>query len=223
MTAVNQSTAPGASVLQGLARPVVVSAILFMLVTGLGYPLATTGVAQVLFPAQARGSLIGRDGATVGSAVIGQDFTKPGYFHPRPSATQGTDPANPNQTVAQPYNAALSTGSNYGPTSKKLIDQVTARAQAYRNENHLSPTALVPADAVTASASGLDPDISLANAMVQVKRVALARALPEARVQALVDEQTTPRQLAVLGDPRVNVLRLNLALDSLVAQRPAAQ
>jgi len=223
MTAVNQSTAPGASVLQGLTRPVVVSAILFMLVTGLGYPLATTGVAQVLFPAQALGSLIMRDGSTVGSAVIGQDFTKPGYFHPRPSVTQGTDPANPSQTVAQPYNAALSAGSNYGPTSKKLIDQVTARALAYRNENHLSPTALVPVDAVTASASGLDPDISLANAMEQVKRVAQARGLSEARVQTLVDEQSTPRQLAVLGDPRVNVLQLNLALDALVAQRPAAQ
>jgi K+-transporting ATPase ATPase C chain len=223
MTAVNQSTAPGASLLRGLTRPVVVSAILFMLVTGLGYPLATTGVAQVLFPTQANGSLIVRDGTAIGSAVIGQDFTKPDYFHPRPSVTQGTDPANPSQTIAQPYNAALSAGSNYGPTSKKLIDQVTARAQAYRNENHLSPTALVPVDAVTASASGLDPDISLANAMVQVKRVALARALPEARVQALVDEQTTPRQLAILGDPRVNVLRLNLALDALVAQRPAAQ
>jgi len=223
MTAVNQSTAPRASVLQGLTRPVVVSAVLFMLVTGLGYPLATTGVAQMLFPAQAGGSLIVRGGTEVGSAVIGQDFTKPDYFHPRPSVTQGTDPANPSQTVAQPYNAALSAGSNYGPTNKKLIDQVTARTQAYRNENHLSATALVPVDAVTASASGLDPDISLANAMVQVKRVAQARGLPEARVQALVDDQTTPRQLAVLGDPRVNVLRLNLALDALVAQRPAAQ
>ncbi|WP_266157845.1 potassium-transporting ATPase subunit KdpC [Dyella silvatica] len=206
-----------------LIRPVLVSAALFMLLTGLAYPLATTALARLLFPAQAGGSLIGHDGAWSGSAVIGQDFKQPQYFHARPSATTGPDPANPSQSVDQPYNAALSGASNLGPTSKKLFDQVSARAIAYRQENGLAATAMVPVDAVTASASGLDPDISLANAQLQVERVARARGWPAQSLQARVDEQATPRQLGVLGEPRVNVLKLNLALDALAAPSAAVK
>lgn len=206
-----------------LIRPVLVSAALFMLLTGLAYPLATTGLARLLFPAQAGGSLIGHDGEWTGSAVIGQDFKQPQYFHARPSATVGTDPANASLTVDQPYNAALSGASNLGPTSKKLFDQVTARALAYRQENGLAADARVPVDAVTASASGLDPDISLANARLQVERVALARGWSALQVQTRVDEQASPRQLGVLGEPRVNVLKLNLALDALAAPRAAVK
>ena len=221
MDAVNQKSDTGAPVFQGLLRPVLVSAVFFMVVTGLAYPLLTTGIAQILFPDQARGSLIARDGALIGSAVIGQDFTKPRYFHPRPSATTGVDPASSSQTISQPYNAALSAASNFGPTSKKLIDQVQARAQAYRTENGLAANAQVPVDAVTASASGLDPDISLANALAQSNRVAHERGMTAQDMKALIDQQSTPRQLGVLGDPRVNVLKLNLALDALAASRPA--
>jgi len=210
-------------VLDGLLRPVLASSVLFMLVTGIAYPLATTGVAQLLFRSQAQGSLVERQGTVVGSAVIGQDFTKPIYFHPRPSATTGPDPSNPNNSVAQPYNAALSGASNLAPTSKKLVDQVSARVQAYRQENGLAADAPVPVDAVTASASGLDPDISPANARLQVARVAKARGLPEQQVSALVDSGTTGRQLGVFGEPRVNVLALNMALDALAAQKPATR
>ena len=221
MTAINQTRGPGAPVSKGLLRPVLVSAVLFMGVTGLAYPLLTTGIAQMLFPDQSRGSLIERDGAPIGSADIGQDFTKPQYFHPRPSATTGADPASSSQTIAQPYNAALSAGSNYGPTNKKLIDQVRARAQAYRTENGLAANSPVPVDAVTASASGLDPDISLANALAQAERVGRARGMPSLSVKALIGHESTPLQLGMLGEPRVNVLKLNLALDALAAQRPA--
>jgi K+-transporting ATPase ATPase C chain len=221
MNAVNQTRGPGTPVFKGLLRPVLVSAALFMVVTGLAYPLLTTGIAQVLFPDQSGGSLIRHDGAPIGSAVIGQNFTKPRYFHPRPSATTGADPASSSQTISQPYNAALSAGSNFGPTSKKLIDQVSARAKAYRAENGLPANAPVPVDAVSASASGLDPDISLANALAQANRVARTRGMTAQDVQALIDQQSTPRQLGVLGDPRVNVLKLNLALDALAARRPA--
>ena len=199
----------------GLVRPVLVSSLLFMLVTGLAYPLATTGVANLLFPTQAGGNLIGSHGKAVGSAVIGQDFQRPDYFHPRPSATLGADPAAPDKTIDQPYNAASSGASNLGPTSKKLVDQVTARVAAYRHDNALAADAPVPVDAVTASGSGLDPDISVANARLQAARVARLRKLPLERVQQLVASQTTPRQLGLLGEPRVNVLRLNLALDAL--------
>lgn len=200
-----------------LIRPVLVSAVLFMLITGLAYPLATTALAQLLFPAQAAGSLIGHGGAWTGSVLIGQDFKQPRYFHPRPSATTGTDPTDATKTVDQPYNAALSGASNLGPTSKKLFDQVSARAVAYRQENGLAADARVPVDAVTASASGLDPDISLANAQLQLARVARVREWPVSRVQALIDEQASSRQFGVLGEPRVNVLKLNLALDALAA------
>jgi potassium-transporting ATPase KdpC subunit len=221
MNATNQTRGPNAPVFQGLLRPVLVSAVLFMGVTGLAYPLLTTGMAQLLFPDQSSGSLIERDGAPIGSAVIGQDFTKPKYFHPRPSATAGVDPASSSQTISQPYNAALSAGSNYGPTNKKLIDQVRARAQDYRTENGLAANSSVPVDAVTASASGLDPDISLANALAQAERVGRARGMPSLDVKALIGRESTPLQLGVLGEPRVNVLKLNLALDALAAQRPA--
>jgi len=198
-----------------LVRPVLASAVLFMLVTGLAYPLATTGVAQVLFSRQASGSLVRHANDVIGSALLGQNFTRADYFHPRPSVTSAPDPAHPEQTVDSPYNAALSAGSNLGPTSKKLIEQVGVRAAAYRQENGLPASTPVPADAVTASASGLDPDISLANARLQATRVALARGLSTDEVIALLARETTPRQLGVLGEARVNVLQLNLALDAM--------
>jgi K+-transporting ATPase ATPase C chain len=208
---------------KGITRPVLVSAVFFMLVTGLAYPLATTGVANLLFPDQAQGSLIIKDGRAVGSRLIGQYFTKPEYFHGRPSVTSGTDPNDPSKTVDQPYNAALSAASNQGAISKKLLDAVAERAKAYREENGLAADALVPVDAVTASASGLDPDISIANARLQAPRVAKARGLSTEDVLSLVDQHTAGRQLGFLGDPRVNVLELNLALDAASHGRRAAQ
>jgi K+-transporting ATPase ATPase C chain len=159
----------------------------------------------------------------VGSAVIGQNFTAPHYFHPRPSATVAPDPADSSKTIDQPYNAALSGASNQGPTSRKLIDAVRERAQAYRQENGLAANAPIPVDAVTASGSGLDPDISIANARLQAARVASARNLMTQQVLALVDQQVTDRQFGVLGEPRVNVLRLNMALDALKAKAAAAE
>ncbi|WP_080424412.1 potassium-transporting ATPase subunit KdpC [Burkholderia ubonensis] len=207
----------------GLVRPVIASSVLFMLVTGLAYPLVTTGVANVLFPSQARGSLVVRDGVTVGSAVIGQSFARPEYFHPRPSATVGTDPADPAKTVDQPYNAAGSGASNQGAASKKLLADIAARVRAYRQENGLAPDAPVPVDAVTASASGLDPEISIANARLQAARVAKARGVAPDRVTALVDRVAAPRQLAVLGEPRVRVLELNMALDRALGKAAGAR
>jgi potassium-transporting ATPase KdpC subunit len=213
----------GTAAAGGIARPVVASAVLFMLVAGIGYPLVTTGVAELVFPHQAQGSLVIRNGQIVGSALIGQNFQKPGYFHPRPSATTGPDPANANNSISQPYNAANSGASNLGPTSKSLIDQVTSRIQAYRQENGLAADAPVPVDAVTASGSGLDPDISVANARLQAKRIAAARDMPIQTVSGLIDRNITPPQIGVLGDPRVNVLQLNLALDQAVATPPAVK
>jgi potassium-transporting ATPase KdpC subunit len=198
----------------GLLRPVLTSAVLFMAITGLAYPLVTTGVAELLFHHQAQGDIITKDRTDVGSEVIGQWFTKPEYFHPRPSVTTGTDPKDPSKTVDQPYNAASSAASNLGPTSKKLLDTVTDRAEDYRKENGLGATEPVPADAVTASGSGLDPDISVANARLQAKRVAAARGIPEQEVLALLDAHTQGRQFGLLGYPRVNVLELNIALDN---------
>lgn len=189
---------------RGTARPVVVSTIFFMVVTGIAYPLFTTGVAQLLFPDQARGSLIGRNGVTVGSAAIGQYFTQPGYFHGRPS-----------ETSVVPYNAGASGAGNQGVLSRKLIDVVTVRTKAYREENNLPPDVPVPVDAVTASGSGLDPHISVANARLQAPRVAGARGLAAREVLSLVDRHTAGRQLGVLGNPAVNVLELNLALDAV--------
>ncbi|WP_323012241.1 K(+)-transporting ATPase subunit C [Castellaniella sp.] len=203
------------TIFKGIARPVIVSSVFFMALTGLAYPMFTTGVANLLFPAQAQGSLLERNGAVIGSSLIGQNFTRPEYFHPRPSATMGPDPADASKTVSLPYNAGLSGASNLGPTNRKLADQVAERVAAYRAENGLSNTAAVPVDAVTASASGLDPDISIANALLQVARVASHRNLPEAKVQQLLTAHTTGRALGVLGEPRVNVLQLNIALDAL--------
>ena len=198
----------------GLVRPVLVSAILFMAITGLAYPLVTTGVAQLLFHYQAQGDIMTRNGVDVGSEVIGQWSTKPRYFHPRPSVTTGTDPNDSSKTVDQPYNAANSGGSNLAPTSKKLIDAVTSRAEDYRKENGLGPADPVPVDAVTASGSGLDPDISVENARLQARRVAAARGIPEQEVLTLLDAHTQGPQFGLLGYPRVNVLNLNTALDN---------
>ncbi|MBU2233034.1 MAG: potassium-transporting ATPase subunit KdpC [Alphaproteobacteria bacterium] len=209
--------------LGGLTRPVLVSAVFFMAVTGIAYPLATTGIATLLFPQQSRGSLLMADGQAVGSSVIGQYFTRPEYFHGRPSATSGTDPNDPSKTVDQPYNAAASGASNQGAISRKLIEAVAERTKAYREENGLASSAPVPIDAVTASGSGLDPHISVANARLQAARVAKARAFSTEKVMELVAQNTSGRQLGVLGDPRVNVLELNLALDAAAPARPAAQ
>jgi K+-transporting ATPase ATPase C chain len=187
---------------RGLIRPVLVSTVFFMLLTGLAYPLATTAAANLLMPWRSQGSLIQRDGVAVGSAVLGQQFNRPEYFHSRPSVT-----------AEAPYNASLSGASNLGPTNRKLIDAVAARVKAYREENGLAANAQVPVDAVTASASGLDPDISMANAHIQLKRVAAARQLPHDEVLRLLQANTGGRLLGLLGEPHVNVLQLNLALD----------
>lgn len=214
-SAVSSAVGATAGLLQGMLRPVIVSSLLFMALTGLGYPLLITGVAQWVFPAQAAGSLVKLNGQAVGSGIVGQNFVKPEYFHPRPSATQGPDPLDGNKSVASPYNGGLSGASNWGPTNKKLIDAVAARVKAYRAENGLAADAKVPVDAVTASGSGLDPDISVANAALQAKRVAHERALPLAAVQQLVLDNTSGRLLGLLGEERINVLQLNLALDAL--------
>ncbi|NVZ18332.1 K(+)-transporting ATPase subunit C [Pseudomonas costantinii] len=206
------------SIFKGLLRPVLVSAVFFMLLTGLAYPAFTTVAAQLLFPFQAQGSLIERDGLVIGSTLIGQDFTKPEYFRGRPSMTLGADPQDPSKSISQPYNAGSSGASNLGPTSQKLVDQVAARVQAYRQDNALAAGAQVPVDAVTASASGLDPHISVANARLQLARVARVRHIPETELLQLLNDHTASRTLGLLGEPRVNVLQLNLALD---ARRPS--
>jgi K+-transporting ATPase ATPase C chain len=197
-------------------RPALVMIVAMTLITGLIYPLSMTGLAQLLFPFQANGSLITRGGHVIGSALIGQDFTSAKYFHGRPSATTEPDPKDPSKTVAVPYAADNSGGSNAGPTSKDLIARVSSSAAKLAAEN---PGVPVPVDLVTTSASGLDPDITPAGALFQVPRVAKARGLPEARVRRLVEAQTQGRFLGIVGEPRVNVLALNLALDGLGAQR----
>ncbi len=202
------------SIFKGLLRPVLVSAVFFMLLTGLAYPAFTTLAAQLLFPFQAQGSLIERDGLVIGSTLIGQDFTRPEYFHSRPSMTLGADPQDPSKSISQPYNAGSSGASNLGPTSQKLVEQVAARAKVYRQDNGLAADAPVPVDAVTASASGLDPHISVANARLQLARVARLRQVPEGQLLQLLNDHTTARTLGLFGEPRVNVLQLNLALDA---------
>lgn len=196
-------------------RPAIVMILGFTVLTGLIYPLAMTGIAQFAFPWQANGSLVEQRGKVIGSALIGQNFTADKYFHGRPSATTDTDPNDPTKTIPAPYNAANSGGSNLGPTSKTLIDGVKAAAETLHAESGKP----IPVDLVTASGSGLDPDITPAAALFQVPRVAKARNLPEAEVAALVAQFTEPRFLGVLGEPRVNVLGLNLALDALAAKR----
>ena len=196
-------------------RPAIVFIVALTVITGLFYPFVMTGIAGVAFPYQAQGSLIERDGKVVGSALIGQDFTSAGYFHGRPSATVAPDPNDSTKTVAAPYNAANSGGSNLGPTNKALIDRVQGDVEKLQEEN---PPAQIPIDLVTTSGSGLDPDISPAAALFQVPRVAKARNMPEDRVRQLVDEHVEGRTLGFLGEPRINVLALNLALDRAAAR-----
>lgn len=194
-------------------RPALVMIVVLTAITGLAYPFAITGLAQVLFPHQANGSLIERDGQVIGSALIGQAFTSDRYFHGRPSATVGPDPMDPAKSVPTPYNAANSGASNLAPTNKALIERVQEDVRARRIEGRAS--AAVPMDLVTTSGSGLDPHITPEAALFQVSRVAQARGLPEERVRQLVSERIEGRTLGVLGEPRVNVLALNLALDEL--------
>ena len=195
-------------------RPAIVFIVALTLITGLGYPLAMTGIAGLLFPDQAAGSLIERDGKVVGSALIGQAFTGDGYFHGRPSATTAPDPADSTKTVPAPYNAANSGGSNLGPTNKALIERVQGDVEKLKQENASAP---VPIDLVTTSGSGLDPHISPEAAFFQVPRVAKARKMPEERVRGLVSEHVEGRTLGLLGESEVNVLALNLALDRAAA------
>jgi K+-transporting ATPase ATPase C chain len=192
-------------------RPAIIILVALTLITGLAYPLAMTGLAQAIFPTQAQGSVVERDGKVVGSALIGQEFTGEQYFHGRPSATTAPDPKDATKTVPAPYNAANSSGSNLGPTSKALIDRVKEDVDKLKAEN---PSASVPIDLVTSSASGLDPNISPEGALFQVPRVAKARKMSEDRVRELVNAQTEGRLVGLLGEPRVNVLALNLALDA---------
>src|ERR1700728_1573980 len=195
-------------------RPSIVVLVALTVITGLVYPLAMTGIAQILFPNQAQGSLIERDGHVVGSALIGQEFDSDKYFHGRLSATTAPDPKDPTKTVPAPYNAANSGGSNLGPSNKALIDRVQGDIDKLKKEN---PAAVVPIDLVTTSASGLDPDISPEAALFQVPRIAKARNLPEDRIRQLVADHTEGRLFGLLGEPRVNVLQINLALDQLAA------
>ena len=195
-----------------LIRPAIVVLVALTLITGLVYPLAMTGIAQVLFPRQAQGSLIERNGVVVGSELVGQAFESDKYFHGRPSATTAPDPNDSTKTVPAPYNAANSGGSNLGPSNKALVDRVQGDLDKLKQEN---PSASVPPDLVTTSASGLDPHISPEAALFQVPRIAKARNLPEDRVRQLVADHTEGRFLGLLGESRENVLLLNLALDQL--------
>lgn len=196
-------------------RPAIVLLLALTAITGLAYPLAMTGIAGAVFPVQAQGSLIEKDGKVVGSALIGQEFKDDRYFHGRPSATLAPDPNDSTKTVSAPYNAANSGGSNLGPTSKALADRLKEDVDKLKAEN---PNAAVPVDLVTTSASGLDPDISPEAAQFQVARVAKARNIPDDQLRQLVASNTHGRLLGLLGEPRVNVLALNLALDRAAAK-----
>jgi len=193
-------------------RPAIMMVVLLTLLTGIVYPMAITGVAQVIFPAKANGSLVERNGKIVGSALIGQVFTEAKYFHSRPSATNDTDPNDSTKTVDAPYNASNSMGSNLGPTSKALVDRVTAAAKDLKAENNKP----IPVDLVTTSASGLDPDITPAAAEFQIPRVAKARKVSEAGLRDLIAQHTHGRTLGFIGEPYVRVLELNMALDHAV-------
>ncbi len=193
-------------------RPAIVMIVAMTVITGIVYPLLMTGIAQAVFPYQANGSLIERDGKVIGSALIGQNFSSDQYFHGRPSATTEPDPKDPTKTVPVPYAADNSGASNLGPTSKALVDRVKDDAAKLAAENPDTP---IPSDLVTTSASGLDPDITPAGALFQVPRVAKARGLPEANVRQLVEDHVTGRLLGIIGEPHVNVLKLNLALDQM--------
>ncbi len=192
-------------------RPAITMIIGLTVITGVAYPLGMTGIAQALFPYRANGSLIEAKGKILGSELIGQNFADARYFHGRPSATTDTDPNDATKSIPAPYNASNSGGSNAGPTSKSLIDRVADDAKKLQAEN---PNAAVPIDLVTTSASGLDPDITPAAAYFQVPRVAKARQMPEPRVRQIVDNNLEGRFLGIIGEPHVNVLRLNLSLDA---------
>jgi potassium-transporting ATPase KdpC subunit len=196
-------------------RPAILVLVVLTLITGLGYPLAMTGIAGILFPTQAQGSLIEKDGKVIGSELIGQEFKEDKYFHGRPSATLAPDPTDPSKTVSAPYNAANSGGSNLGPTSKALADRLKEDVEKLKAEN---PTAQVPVDLVTTSGSGLDPDISPEAALFQVPRIARARNMSEDSIRQMVATSTQGRTAGLLGEPRVNVLALNLALDRAAAK-----
>jgi len=196
-------------------RPALILVVALTVITGLVYPLAMTGLAEVIFPYQAQGSMIEKDGKIVGSALIGQVFTSDKYFHGRPSATNAPDPKDATKTIDAPYNAANSMGSNLGPTSKALIDRVKGDMDKLKAEN---PGAQVPIDLVTTSGSGLDPDITPEAALFQVPRIAKARNLPVETIRQLVEQNTQGRFLGLLGEPHINVLLLNLALDQVAAK-----
>jgi K+-transporting ATPase ATPase C chain len=196
-------------------RPAIILVVALTLITGLAYPLAMTAIAGAIFPKQAQGSLIEKDGKVIGSALIGQEFKEDKYFHGRPSATTAPDPNDSTKSVPAPYNAGNSGASNLGPTSKTLADRVTADVDKLKAENPSQP---VPVDLVTTSASGLDPDISPEGALFQVPRVAKARNMPEEKVRELVSQNTQGRLVGLFGEPRVNVLALNLALDAAAAK-----
>jgi potassium-transporting ATPase KdpC subunit len=195
-------------------RPALVVLVALTLITGLAYPLAMTGIAGALFPSQAQGSLIQQNGKVIGSSLIGQEFKEDKYFHGRPSATTMADPNDATKTVPAPYNATNSAGSNLGPTSKALSDRLAEDVAKLKAEN---PSMTIPVDLVTTSASGLDPHISPEAALFQVPRVAKARNMTEDNVRKLVNERIEGRFAGLLGEPRVNVLALNLALDRAAA------
>lgn len=194
-------------------RPALVMIVIFTAITGLAYPLAMTGIAGALFPRQAEGSLITENGTIIGSELIGQNFASEKYFHGRPSVTLGPDPADPSKSVVVPYNAVNSMGSNLGPANPALIERVKGDLEKLKAENPGQP---VPIDLVTTTGSGLDPDISPEGALFQVPRVAKARGVSEDKLRDLVSDLTQAPILGILGEPRVNVLALNRALDAMV-------